>query len=359
ILGATGSIGKSALSIIKNMQKDFSCCGLVANKSKEQIQNLAREFNCPYALTSQVKNAIQNIIEKTKPDLVLNGIAGSSGLLPSKIVLENKIDLALANKESVVMAHHLLKDCAKKNGAKIIPVDSEHSAIFNLLAQIGKENVSEIIITASGGPFRNYTSEQLQNVKVKDALNHPTWNMGAKITIDSATLANKGLEVIEAVKLFDFTPDKVKVVLHPESIVHSFVRTHDGMLYAQLSEPNMEHPIFSAFTYPENKSFYLKPFNLFDKTLSFYEPDTKRFPLLSYAYNAATLGASYPIAYNASNEIAVSSFLEEKITFTQIAEITESVLQSDWTFKASTFEEVFEIDKNARAMAKTFLEKIL
>ncbi|MBQ9631195.1 MAG: 1-deoxy-D-xylulose-5-phosphate reductoisomerase, partial [Treponema sp.] len=298
---------------------------------------------------------IQKLIDKTKPDIVVNGISGSSGLVPSKIVLENEIDLALANKESVVMAWNLIKKLSKKTGAKIIPVDSEHSAIFNLLNQIGKKNAEEIIITASGGPFRCYTKDMLKSVSVKDALHHPTWNMGKKITIDSSTLANKGLEIIEACHLFDFSSQNVKVVLHPESIVHSLVRTKDGMLYAQMSEPDMTHPIFSALTFPEIKKIYLRPFNLFDKSLSFFKPDFNCFPMLSYAYKVIELGGSYSIAYNASNEVAVHAFLNEKIGFTQIAELTKKTLQKDWTHTPSTFEEVFKINNLAKEYAVSLI----
>lgn len=358
VLGCTGSIGKNTLEIIRQMPEKFSVAFMVAHKSHE-IKKLAESFNCPYALTSEEPECIARLMAETNPDIAVNGIAGSAGLLPSKIVLEAGCDLALANKESVVMAWNLIKTLAEKTGAKIIPVDSEHSALFNLTKKIGTENISELIITASGGPFRNYTEEQLKTVSLADALKHPTWNMGKKITIDSSTLANKGLEVIEAARLFDFTTDKIKVAVHPESIVHSLVRTKDGMMYGQISDPDMKHPIVGALTWPEYEYNTLKPFELYGKTLSFFEPDVKKFPMLQYAFDAAKKNASYTIAYNAANEIAVAAFLEEKISFLDIQKIVGNVLNEDWEMLPETFEEVFKIDREARNVAENFLEKIV
>lgn len=253
------------------------------------------------------------------------------------------------------MAWHLIQALAQKSGARIIPVDSEHSAIFSLIEKIGKENIAQILITASGGPFRTYAKEDLARVSVEDALAHPTWKMGKKITIDSATLANKGLEVIEACRLFDVSPEIVKVVVHPESIVHSLVRTKDGMLYAQLSDPDMKHPILSALTRPETAENYLQAFDLFDKTLSFFRPRTEDFPLLAYAYEAAKRGASYTIAYNAADEVAALAFLDGKLSFTGIARVVRSVLDEDWSVLPESFEDVFKADAKARALAKTLI----
>lgn len=353
VLGATGSIGTSTLDIARNMPSDFEIVGITANSNKEKLEKLRNEFHCPSSLTSiDGTDGIRKLIEDTKPDIVVNGISGSAGLKPSKIVLENGIDLALANKETVVMAWQLIKALAEKNNAKIIPVDSEHSAIFCLINQCKKENVSEIIITASGGPFRNYSLEQLKNVTLTDALNHPTWNMGQKITIDSATLANKGLEVIEATRLFDVPPEKIKVVVHPQSFVHSIVRTNDGMLYAQISAPDMKHPIFQSLVYPENRKNYMKPFDLFDKNFEFYRPRYDDFPMLKYAFEAAQKNAGYTIAFNAANEIAVQGFIDGKIKFLDIPEITYKVLQNDFSSVPKDFEDIFEIDKIARKYAE-------
>lgn len=352
VLGATGSIGSSTLDIARNMKDDFKIVGISANKSKSKVEQIKNEFGCEATLFSDDGiDGIKKIIDKTKPDIVVNGISGSAGLEPSCIVLENSIDLALANKETVVMAWPLIKSLAEKKGAKIIPVDSEHSAVFCLINQCGRENIDEIIITASGGPFRNYTKEQLKNVTLEDALNHPTWNMGPKITIDSATLANKGLEVIEATRLFDMDTKHVKVVVHPQSFVHSIVRTNDGMLYAQISDPDMKHPIFQSLVYPENKKNYLKPFDLFDKELQFYKPRYDDFPMLSYAYEAAEKNGGYTIAFNAANEIAVAAFTERKIGFTDIQHVTQKTLEKDFTMSPESFEDVLEIDKTARKIA--------
>ena len=350
VLGATGSIGTNSLNIIKYMPEDFSLCGVQAHSSKDKLLEIADSFKCPYLLTSEdnSEQAFQKLINKTKPDIVVNGISGAAGLLPSKVVLENGIDLALANKETIVMAGDLIKELAYDKGAKIIPVDSEHSAIFCLTEKIGKQNISKIIITASGGPFRTLTKSELEQVTVEQALNHPTWQMGKKITIDSATLANKGLEVIEAAKLFDVPADKIEVVVHPQSLIHSLVRTNDGMLYAQISEPDMKHPILNALTWPENKQNYLEPFDLFDKTMTFFKPRMQDFPILSYAFECVKFGKAYPIAFNAANEVAVNAFLEGKISFQAISRIVRSVLDKNWNYKIKSFDDVFATDDEAR-----------
>ncbi|MBR1639697.1 MAG: 1-deoxy-D-xylulose-5-phosphate reductoisomerase [Treponema sp.] len=357
VLGCTGSIGTNTLSIADNMPDEFKICGLQAHSNKEKLTELSKKYKCPSLLTSEDNSpeAFQKLIEESKPDIVVNGIAGSAGLMPSKVVLENKIDLALANKETIVMAGPLIKALAKKNGARILPVDSEHSAIFNLVERIGSENISKIIITASGGPFRNFSKEELNNVTVEQALNHPTWKMGKKITIDSSTLANKGLEVIEAAYLFDAEPEQIEVVVHPQSLIHSLVRTNDGMLYAQISDPDMKHPIFSALTWPENKSSYLKPFDLFDNLMSFFKPRTDDFPLLGYAFECIKQKAAYPIAFNAANEVAVHAFLERKISYPSIAGIVRKVLDKDWSESPKDFDSVFEADKKARTYALELL----
>lgn len=353
VLGATGSIGTSTLDIARNMKDDFKIAGITAHTNSKKLEMLKSEFHCAASLTCEEgAEGIQRIIDETKPDIAVNGIAGSAGLIPSKIILENGIDLALANKETVVMAWHLVKSLANKTGARIIPVDSEHSAVFCLINQCKKENVSEIIITASGGPFRNYSAEQLENVTLSDALKHPTWSMGQKITIDSATLANKGLEVIEATRLFDMPPEKISVAVHPQSYVHSIVRTNDGMLYAQISDPDMKHPIFQSLVYPENKKNYLQPFNLFDKEFQFYRPRYDDFPMLSYAYDAAKKNGGYTTAFNAANEVAVRFFTEGKIKFTGISKVTAAVLERDFSAAPETFGDVFETDARARHYAE-------
>lgn len=350
VLGCTGSIGTSTLDIINNLPDDFKVCGLQCHSNQDKLKELSKKYNCPSLLTSKdnSEKAFQKLIDESNPDIVVNGIAGAAGLLPSKITLENGIDLALANKETIVMAGNLIKSLAKRHNAKLLPVDSEHSAIFNLINQVGKDNIANIVITASGGPFREYTKEQLENVTLEQALNHPTWKMGPKITVDSSTLANKGLEVIEAAYLFDVTANQIQVVVHPQSLVHSLVRTNDGMLYGQISDPDMKHPIYNALTWPENKKSYLKPFNLFDHTMNFYKPRTDVFPMLQYAFDCVKNGNAYPIAFNAANEIAVHAFIDGKIKYTMIPKIVKKVLDKDWTATIDSFETVFEIDSKAR-----------
>ena len=353
VLGCTGSIGTSTLDIINNMPEDFCVCGLQAHSNKDRLCALSKEYNCPSLLSSEDSSAqaFQKLIEESKPDIVVNGISGAAGLLPSKIVLENGIDLALANKETIVMAGPLIKELAHDKGAKLLPVDSEHSAIFNLTQRIGMNNISKIVITASGGPFRTYTKEQLENVTLEQALKHPTWNMGKKITIDSSTLANKGLEVIEAAFLFDVTADQIEVVVHPQSLIHSLVRTNDGELYAQISEPDMKHPILCALNWPENKECYMEQFDLFDKTMSFFRPRMNDFPLLSFAFECVKQGKCYPIAFNAANEIAVNAFIDGKINYSAIPRIVRSVQDYNWNTYLDSFETVFEADKKARGLA--------
>lgn len=356
VLGATGSIGKSTLDLARRHKDRFRVVGLQAHSQKERLDSLAAEFHCRATLSSlEGEEGIARLLDAAKPQIVVNGIAGSAGLLPSRMVLERGIDLALANKESVVMAWNLVNEAARKSGAKIIPVDSEHSAIFNLAAFCGREKIAEIILTASGGPFRNFSEEQLANATLADALKHPTWNMGKKITVDSATLANKGLEVIEACRLFDMPGERVGVVVHPESLVHSLVRTTDGILYAQISEPDMRHPIMGAICFPEYVDSGLEKFSLAGHNMSFMQPRRKEFPLLDAAYSAVKKGPLYTIAFNAADEVAANAFIEGRIKFLQIAQVVQRTLEKDWSGSLSDWDDVFQCDKSARAAAEGML----
>ena len=263
VLGCTGSIGSSTLDIVRRFPDLFSVCGLTAHTRKTELEKLCKEFSCTNAAAAENSpDKIRCVIEKSKADIAVNGIAGSAGLMPSVWCLQNNINLALANKETVVMAGPLIKELASAKGRSVIPVDSEHSALFFLIERFGKKHVSSLILTASGGPFRTLSADKLASVTLEDALKHPTWNMGKKISIDSATLANKGLEVIEACRLFDMPPEKVKVAVHPQSLVHSLIQTVDGDLYAQISEPDMRRPILSALTWPEAIENDLKKLDL-------------------------------------------------------------------------------------------------
>ena len=356
VLGSTGSIGTSALDLARKHPDKFLVAGVQANNSKEKLEALAKEFNCQSTLTSQDGvDGIARLLDSSKPDIVVNGIAGAAGLIPSKLVLERAMDLALANKETVVMAWPLIKALSETSGAKIIPVDSEHSAIFNLINFCGKKNIAELVITASGGPFRNYSKEALASVTLQDALKHPTWKMGKKITVDSATLANKGLEVIEARRLFDKNIQDISVVVHPESLIHSLVRTSDGILYAQISEPDMRHPIMGALCWPECVDSGLEKLSLAGRSMTFFEPRRDDFPLLGLAESAAEKGGLYTIAFNAADEVAARAFIDGKIKFLDIAQAVQKTLDADWAQEPRDFNDVFEADKKARQIAEAAL----
>ncbi len=357
VLGATGSIGKSALDVIRAASPLFEPVLLSAHTDAAALTALGAEFpSARLVLTGDgspdtaASGGLLSAIAECGADIAVNGIAGAAGLEPSLAAIEAGMDIALANKETIVMAGEIVLEKARTKNVRVIPVDSEHSAVFNLLRAHGRERLDSIILTASGGPFRAMSREQLEHVKPADALAHPTWNMGAKITIDSASMANKGLEVIEAVKLFDISSNRVEVTVHPQSIVHSLIRFADGAVYAQLSKPDMRLPIQDALFFPDKgkTSFAALDFSSLD--LHFEKPDTEKFPLLPLAYSAAQSGALYPAAYNAANEEAVALFLSGTIDFLKIASIVERVLQKDWTAPL-TLESVHEADSQARKAA--------
>jgi 1-deoxy-D-xylulose-5-phosphate reductoisomerase len=345
VLGATGSIGKQTQDILRQQKDRFEPVLFTAHTNIEELLSLKKEFPgarialsddeaafdgtaFPSAAGGEVvnylgKQGLLDAIAAARADIAVNGITGAAGLLPSEAVLNAGSDLALANKETIVMAGHLIFALAQKNNARIIPVDSEHAALLKLIEAHGKDNVSEIILTASGGPFRDYSMEKLKAVTPREALAHPTWNMGPKITIDSATLANKGLEVIEAAVYFSFPPDKISVVIHPQSIVHSMVRLCDGAVYAQMSKPDMRLAIHSALTWPgtERSSFGALSFD--SLALNFEKPDFERFPMLALAYKTLKGSPLLPVLYNAANEAAVEAFFKGKIGFLDIPRIVE------------------------------------
>ncbi len=367
ILGSTGSIGQSTLDILRSHPDQFRLAGMQAHRNEKQLLKDAADFPgvrlclsgaspASGAISYAGSDGILRLIEDSQADIVVNGIVGASGLLPSVRTLESGMDLALANKESMVLAGPLIKHLASVHGNRLLPVDSEHSALFQLMESRKKEQVAELILTASGGPFRNLPPEDFESITLKDALAHPTWDMGAKITIDSATMANKGLEVIEAQQLFDFDIEKVKVLIHPQSYVHSLIRTKDMALYAQISEPDMRLPIQDALFYPAMREVPWTYLDLAGKTLEFYEPDLARFPMLGLAFECARKEGSYPIAYNGANEIAVDAFLKEKIPYTSIAGVTGHVLNSDWSSAPHSVEEILEKDRLARNSALSYLK---
>jgi 1-deoxy-D-xylulose-5-phosphate reductoisomerase len=362
ILGATGSIGKNTIDVVRSRPDSFEVVGLSAHRDADGLLSLRSEFpHAVFALTGldsprmgiQItgKNAGVDLVLSVGADIVVNGIAGAAGLLPSSAAIRAGSDLALANKETVVMAWPVISAEAKRASVGIIPVDSEHSAIFHLIEAHKKVNLEEIVLTASGGPFRGWKREKLEKVTVADALAHPTWNMGGKITIDSASLANKGLEVIEAVRLFDMSPDRVSVVVHPQSKVHSLIRLRDGSLYAQISQPDMRVPIHNALFWPECVAAPFGRLDLVGSTLTFEAPDSTLFPMLPLAYEAAKLSGLYPAAYNAADEVAVDAFINKGLAFVDIPNVVAAVLARDWSKGDESIDAILEGDHRARMAA--------
>jgi 1-deoxy-D-xylulose-5-phosphate reductoisomerase len=331
VLGCTGSIGASTLNIIENNPDLFEVVGLSAHTQEDELLALAKKFGTSAVALTGIEESLDEcfklcgqkglveLIQNSDADLVVNGIAGASGLLPSIEAVRSGKNLALANKETIVMAGPLILDMARQKGCRILPVDSEHSAVFSMIERYGRDSLDSIVLTASGGPFRKLERKELEQVTVADALKHPTWSMGAKITIDSASMANKGLEVIEACRLFDVPPEKVEAVVHPESLIHSFIRTKDGVFYAQISHPDMRYPIFSALTWPQVREVPIQPFDFsVPREMSFFPPRYADFPMLPLAYQAVKAGGMYTVAYNSANEVAVAAFMKGGIGFMEI-----------------------------------------
>jgi len=357
VLGATGSIGKSALDILRNEKELLKPVLFSAYKNSEELANLKKEFPGVHTvLVSNPKEDLISAITAAGADITINGITGAAGLEPSLAVINAGSDLALANKETIVMAADIVMNLAKKKKVNIIPVDSEHSALFKLFHAFGPDNTDEIILTASGGPFRNFSSEQMSDIKPDEALAHPTWNMGPKISVDSASLANKGLEVIEAAGLFGFSPDKIKVVIHPQSIIHSMLRLKNGAVYAQMSQPDMRLPIHDALFWPETKSSSYGNLNFDSLVLNFEKCDFQRFPMLALAYQALRAGPLFPAVYNAANEVAVEAFLKGKIGFLEIPRIVEYVLSQSLEENSNGIEAVLAMDKIGRELAVSFIK---
>jgi 1-deoxy-D-xylulose-5-phosphate reductoisomerase len=334
LLGATGSIGRQAIEVIEaNPGLEL----VAASSGSTPIDGLA-------ALT-QTGGDPTELLERAQPDVVLNAVVGFAGLVPTMWALEHGVTLALANKESLVAAGELAIAARKRGQGELIPVDSEHSALFQC-AQLGEPE--SLVLTASGGPFRGRTRDELQNVTPDEALAHPTWSMGPKITVDSATLANKGLEIIEAHFLFDIGYDCIDVVIHPTSIVHGLVRFRDGASIAHLGYPDMRVPISYALTYPDRAATPVPPLDL--RTLEFHEPDTETFRMLALAREAGEKGGTYPCAYNAANEVAVQAFLDGRIGFLEIATAVEDVLARVDGAPARNLDELVEADRHAREL---------
>ncbi|MGZ4399421.1 MAG: 1-deoxy-D-xylulose-5-phosphate reductoisomerase [Gaiellaceae bacterium] len=346
LLGATGSIGRQAIEIV-DANPELELCALAAGS--QDVSGLARARGVRHFQTGGDVVALLGVCE---PDLVLNAIVGFAGCAATLWALENGVTLALANKESLVAAGALALGARERGGGLLLPVDSEHSAIFQCLEGRQPDQVHSVVLTASGGPFRGRTREQLREVTPEQALAHPTWRMGPKITVDSATLANKGLEILEAHVLFDLAFEQIDVVVHPTSTVHSLVRFRDGATLAHLGYPDMRVPISFALTYPRRAETSISPLDLAGLTLAFEALDEDTFPLVRLARDAGIAGGTAPCAYNAANEVAVAAFLERKLPFLAIAETVERTLARADTAAADDLDGLVDADTAARAIAR-------
>jgi 1-deoxy-D-xylulose-5-phosphate reductoisomerase len=370
VLGATGSIGTSALDVLRNGRDDFEVVLLSSRANRQGLLDLAGEFpRAALALAGpdsgdtdgasgiryQGQAGLLRALAECGADIAVNGIAGAAGLAPSLAALEAGADLALANKETMVMASSLVFKKAAEKNARIFPVDSEHAAIHALLRAQGRDRLEELLLTASGGPFRGWSLEEMAGVTPAQALAHPTWRMGPRISVDSSTMANKGLEVIEAAALFAVEVEKVRVVIHPQSVVHSMIRLRDGAVYAQLSRPDMRLPIHQALYGDDCVPCPFGRLEFDGLALSFEKPDFGRFPMLDLAYQAGARGGLYPAAYNGANETAVAAFLEQGLPFLAISDIVAYVLERDWGGAEFDLESVMEADRRARSLAEGYI----
>lgn len=369
ILGSTGSIGKNALRVIDGLGDEFEVFAVSGHGNYELLAEQVREYRPKVAAVTDEGNygkfkellagveveilcgreALVSIAEHEEVDIFLTAVVGAAGLESVLAAAENGKRLAIANKEPLVIAGELLTEMARANNAEILPVDSEHSAIFQAMMSGKAEEVKKLILTASGGPFREHSLQQIKDAGLKEALDHPTWDMGPKITVDSATMMNKALEVIEAKWLFDVPVDKIDVLIHPESIIHSMVEFVDGSTIAQLSPPDMCLPIQYALTYPERRVGITEHLRLDEmRSLTFEKPDMEKFRALKTGFEAARMGGSAPVVFNAANESAVELFLEGKIKFINIIELVEDCLERHSLRKSLGLDELLEIDAWAR-----------
>ncbi len=377
ILGSTGSIGTQALELVRLHPEEFRVVALTARSSREKLFEQVREFRPEVAgLTEPIpmseipedvrfcrwvmgKEALRVAAAEVPADMVLVSVVGIAGLQSVMDALGANRQVLLANKEALVTGGHLVMDAAKRIGKPILPVDSEHSAIFQCLQGAGGNQPVRLLLTASGGPFRTWTREQMQNATRAQALKHPNWSMGAKITIDSASMFNKALEIIEAHWLFDMPPEKIQVVVHPQSIVHSAVEFADGAVLAQLGVPDMRVPIAYAMTYPRRIPTGSKPLDLFSiGTLTFEPGDPVRFPALRLAGECLNVGGAACTILNGANEMAVAAFLRDEIPFGAISRIVEGTLEACGAMPADTLEDIFHADLEARRVAKEIAEKL-
>ncbi len=365
IIGSTGSIGTQALEVIDKLRDKFEIIALAGGNNVDLLKEQALKFNPKYVYAAKpievdgvkVLESLDDIAENKENDIILVACSGKVGLKPTLKAIENGIDIALANKETLVMAGDIVMKKAKENRVNIIPVDSEHCAIHQCIKDISQ--VEKLIITASGGPFLHKSQEEMKNATVEQTLKHPRWNMGRKITVDSATLMNKGLEIIEAHHLFGFDYDDIEVVIHPQSVVHSAIEYVDGSVIAQIGLPSMHIPIQYAITYPERfEGIKSKSFSFADiARLDFEEPDFDKFPTVKLAYRAGKMGGTATACLNAANEESVFAFLDGKIKLFQIYEITKLMLDEHELIKNPTIDEIFEVDKQVREKVKKLICK--
>lgn len=380
ILGSTGSIGRSTLSVVEKFPDRFKVVALAAGNNVELLEEQVRQFKPAVVSVAGKKSAeglknrcsnldvrvlsgaegMVSVATAEEADTTVSAIVGTAGLVPTMAAIRAGKDIALANKEVLVTAGELVMAESRAAGIKILPVDSEHSAIFQCLHAGTNKDIKSLVLTASGGPFRSYSKKDLAKVTTAQALRHPNWSMGRKITIDSATLMNKGLEVIEARWLFDIVPEKIRVLIHPQSIIHSMVEYRDGAVVAQLGAPDMKGPIAYALSYPERLPGVSPALDLARvATLTFETPDTDRFPCLSYAYEALEAGGSMPAVLSAANEVAVNYFLQEKIGYGDIARVIKSAMDSHVPSPIHTVEDALTADQWARQEAEKIIAKLV
>ena len=374
ILGSTGSIGTQSLDVISQHPERFCVEALTCGKNTKRLAEQIEKFRPAFAVTEREEDARalmrqfpqtefswgeKGLVEAAEGscDMVLNALMGMRGLAPTYAAIQAGKDIALANKETLVAGGSLIMEAVQKKGVKLLPVDSEHSAIFQCLEGNGNRPIKKILLTASGGPFRGYTKEQLENVTLAQALKHPKWNMGAKITIDSATMMNKGLEVIEARWLFDVEAEKIQILVHPQSIVHSAVEFMDNSVIAQLGVPDMRIPISLALGYPDRLENGERELDFFSEgsNLTFEKPNPEVFGCISLAYEAIARGGSCPAVMNAANEVLVAAFLEEKIRFADIEKTLARILDAHKTAYNLDLEGILEIDKETRKLTREIL----
>ncbi len=378
ILGSTGSIGRSALDVLRNLSAEYDVRYLTAHRNIDLLREQVLAFNPRSVVVNNEADAaslrtvfgsstevlcgeegLLEIVRRDDVDIVLSSLVGFAGVRPTLAAIEAGKDVALANKETLVAAGELITEAVRRTGVRLIPVDSEHSAIMQCLRGEDNEQVNRLILTASGGPFLHSAREQFEHITVDQALNHPTWKMGSKITIDSATLMNKGLEVIEAFWLFGLPAEKIDVLIHPQSIIHSMIEFVDGSVKAQLSMPDMKIPIQYALTYPDHCILPHKKLDFSElKQMTFFEPDMEKFRCLRLAYEVLRAGGSAPAVMNAANEIAVQRFLDRQITFDAIPTVIEEALELHAVVSNPTLEDIIRIDAETREQVRQHLTGI-